>query len=121
MVEADHVGAACQQRLRVQARTAAGVEHAESRHIAEEIKDRGSIVERVVRAIRGMSLLCVGERIEQRRIGPARSMPDEPEGQTTSFTGVFATRGNLSHHGGTGERRWSYLHKPQETPEVTGC
>jgi hypothetical protein len=23
---------------------------------------------------------------------------------------------------GTGERRWSYLHKPQqETPEVTGC
>jgi hypothetical protein len=21
----------------------------------------------------------------------------------------------------TGERRWSYLHRQQETPEVTGC
>jgi hypothetical protein len=37
------------------------------------------------------------------------------------LTGVFATRGDLSHHGGTGERRWSYLHEQQETPEVTGC
>jgi hypothetical protein len=27
----------------------------------------------------------------------------------------------LSHHGGTGERRWSNLHERQETPEVTGC
>jgi hypothetical protein len=34
---------------------------------------------------------------------------------------VVAFHPILSHHGGTGERRWSNLHKPQETPEVTGC
>ena len=34
---------------------------------------------------------------------------------------VVAFREILSHHDGTGERRWSNLHKRQETPEVTGC
>jgi hypothetical protein len=38
-----------------------------------------------------------------------------------SSSSVVARTARVPHDGGTGERRWSYLHSEHETPEVTGC
>jgi hypothetical protein len=58
---------------------------------------------------------------EDHRLGHSDHLPAPSLGRSNSRADRLAITPLLSHHGGTRGRRWSYLHRQQETLEVTGC
>jgi hypothetical protein len=66
MVDCDHVGAARNQLLGIEARTAARIEHAPTCHLADQVEHSWPVIPRVVRAVASVILEVLSELIEDR-------------------------------------------------------